>query len=315
MNKDNNLNIFIDTMKEFITSRLKNTLLINFVVVWLIINYRITLTLLFKESSIDDKIKYIDNLSFDLWTWLLLPFLITIVQIFLFPYINLLFAKLYSNTVKKGIVEHKTKEIIKYNSRQTEVEALKLKRQTEIETLKLKNSKFLERELERKELEKENEQKKLSLELEEKNLKIKKEIEEIEKIKNNYNELNDSFIQKTKDFEEIESKYKKLDNLYYKYDKLKEDYEYINTENLQLEKLLIKLEQISFKYEYLHLKDSLISDSEIIDVSLEKYLNKIVANLKKESIRIDNMKREELTLEKDNIQERTSLIKKLLFDN
>lgn len=101
---------FLSSFKEFLDSRVKNMLFMNFVLAWIIINYNISMYLIFKNVDIEEKIKYIDNLHFSYWMHLIFPLLLSGVYIYLIPIINLLIVKLYDKYIHKFILEHEHKK-------------------------------------------------------------------------------------------------------------------------------------------------------------------------------------------------------------
>ncbi len=100
----------LSSFKEFLDSRVKNMLFMNFVLAWMIINYNIPMYLIFKNVDIEEKIKYIDNLHFSYWMHLVFPLLLSIVYIYFIPIINLLIVKLYDKYIHKLILEHEHKK-------------------------------------------------------------------------------------------------------------------------------------------------------------------------------------------------------------
>lgn len=103
---------FLSSFKEFLDSRVKNMLFMNFLIAWMIINYNVPLYLIFKKVDIEEKIKFIDNLHFSYGTDLLFPLLLSIFYIYCIPIINLLIVKLYDEYIQKFILEHEHKKKI-----------------------------------------------------------------------------------------------------------------------------------------------------------------------------------------------------------
>lgn len=100
----------LSSFKEFLDSRVKNMLFMNFVLAWMIINYNIPMYLIFKNVDIEEKIKYIDNLHFSFGMHLFFPLLLSVVYIYLIPIINLLIVKLYDRYIHKFILEYEHKK-------------------------------------------------------------------------------------------------------------------------------------------------------------------------------------------------------------
>lgn len=103
---------FLSSFKEFLDSRVKNMLFMNFVLAWMIINYNISMYLIFKNVDIEEKIKYIDNLHFSVWMHLIFPLLLSVVYIYFIPITNLLIVKLYDKFIHKFILEYEHKKKI-----------------------------------------------------------------------------------------------------------------------------------------------------------------------------------------------------------
>lgn len=110
--------------KEFLDSRVKNMLFMNFLLAWMIINYKVPMYLIFKDIDIEEKIKYIDNLQFSWLTDLVFPLFLSIVYIYIIPIVNLVIVKLYDTYIHSFILEHAHKKKVKrYEHTKKEEEA------------------------------------------------------------------------------------------------------------------------------------------------------------------------------------------------
>lgn len=98
--------------------RIKNVLIGNFIISWIIVNHQIIFYLLLSEDSRNSKLSYMAGLKFDFLTDLMLPLLITVAYIYLIPIINILL-----NSVKIKFIEpliakqNNNKEMIDLDSR------------------------------------------------------------------------------------------------------------------------------------------------------------------------------------------------------
>jgi len=129
----------IGGLKDVLVSRLKNLFFMNFILAWIIVNYKITLDFLFKEQSIESRITLIDKTiqSFQFWEMLFFPLLLAMTYIFILPLINLGLNILYDKVVSQKEDEHKHEKLIK-----------QYKKIKETNREKLGTEKFLEREME-----------------------------------------------------------------------------------------------------------------------------------------------------------------------
>lgn len=127
---------FLKSIQDALIARMNNMLFVNFIIAWIFINYNHSLTILFKEMSIDEKIKYIDDIEFDVWLSLGFPLLITAIYIFAMPILNLLVSQLHSKVVEPHIKNHENDKLKEY-----------YKRKKEIEIIRLESTVFVERDL------------------------------------------------------------------------------------------------------------------------------------------------------------------------
>lgn len=236
---------FIKNIQDALISRVNNMLFINFIIAWLFINYDITLTVLFKKMSIDEKISYIDKLAFNFDKWLFFPLIIALLYIYAMPYINLGISKLYSVFVNESIKDHenyklekeyerkKAREIIRLEStvfverdletkkKQIESEArekeIQLKENENIvkqETIELEERENLANKEKIELSERENLAKRESIDLIKKEEKIKKEA--IKKVNDLYEEKEEALEQMEKNYDEKEEAIKQAESVYIK---------------------------------------------------------------------------------------------------
>ena len=97
---------FLKSFQDMFISRVKNMLVMNFIIAWCVVNYEVTLTVLFKTMPIDDKIKYIQDLSIGIMPLLLYPLILTIIYIYILPLVNLEVVRIYNRLVDAKIKSH-----------------------------------------------------------------------------------------------------------------------------------------------------------------------------------------------------------------
>ena len=76
----------LNGLKDVFATRLKNLFLMNFILSWMFVNYKITLEFLFKDQTIEERINLID-ITFsnpNYFKILILPLLLTALYIFCF---------------------------------------------------------------------------------------------------------------------------------------------------------------------------------------------------------------------------------------
>ena len=143
----------------------------NFLVSWLIVNYEISIVIIFKTMSIDSKIQFIQGLEFKWLMWFFIPLGVSLFYIYALPLINLGIVKVYDKFIYNWIKEHEHQKRLKsFNHKRKEEEA----RHNSIT--------FVERDLELKKKRDENAEKERTVELAKKeNVEKEKSIQLIKK--------------------------------------------------------------------------------------------------------------------------------------
>lgn len=198
------MNDFLKDLQHTFIARVKNMLLLNFIIAWCIVNYKIVLRVIFEETSIDNKLAYLEPSSIGIWYGIILPLIIAGIYIYLIPLLNLYVVIGYNKFVNRKIQNYKveaqkeeyrlkrevererleTTEFLK-ETMQLEKEAQKLKQEKDKLDLE-KNKKNLQEEFNNLKVE-ENNQKARELELQEKEKTILNE--EYNKLKSNVEKL------------------------------------------------------------------------------------------------------------------------------
>ncbi len=179
---------FFQDLKDLTLARVKNTLLLSFIISWSIINYSIVLKLIFSKVTIEDKIQYLNNAVFEWNKDLIFPILIVLAYEFLFPYLNLLITKIKDKTISKWIKEHKNNNMKDHYKGQIEVEKEKL------------NLKYIEKNIELELREKEQEIEQNILRTKEQQLEVMKRMSDAET--ENTNQIDNT--EKNSDWEDAE---------------------------------------------------------------------------------------------------------------
>jgi chromosome segregation ATPase len=249
----------LKSLQDTLVSRIKNLFLMNFIFVWIFINYDFTFKILFdNKMDIDKTIEFIKNTKFNIEYMLLLPLFATFIYIFVLPYINLWINSIYDkhiNTKQERLKRYKT---IKH-----------LSMQRKIEKVKLHNTHFLQRTMENKIKEEENiieqkridneenikSRKKLITELEESNnaisnLKIEKtELEKkVESFKLLNNKLEDEKIEQERNIKKFNYSIEQYQTNYHNLEQEKKDLE-LNYHNLEQEKKDLELNYSNLEQE------------------------------------------------------------------
>lgn len=192
------MNDFLKDIQNTFMARVKNMLLLNFIIAWCIVNYKIVLRLLFEDTDINIKIAYFESTSIGWWDGFWFPLIIAAVYIYLIPFLNLYVVKIYNKFINKKIQEHQNETKKEYFIGQKEVEREKLETTIFLkDTMELeKKSAKLEQEKEMIELaERKNQAIEKSIKLEEQMLKIE----------------NEKMINIKQDISELENKYKEYE--------------------------------------------------------------------------------------------------------
>lgn len=164
---------FLDHLQDIFIARVKNMLLLNFIIAWIIINYEVVMRFLWGDMSVDEKITYIKGLNLGIELNLFYPLLLTLVYIYVIPLLNLLIVIPYNKYVDRRIKDHKNNILTDYYERSAKVEEAKITHQD-----------FARKRLEIK-LEKEkNEEKEKAIKLTEKENKANEEAIRVTKEKN-----------------------------------------------------------------------------------------------------------------------------------
>ena len=167
----------ISGFKDVFISRLKNLFFINFIIAWSLINYNITLTVLFEDSKISDKIDFIKtNLTIsdtNYMSIIIFPIILTFVYIFLLPLLNLWLNILYDKYIKDHEENHKNKKLKNYYDKQKTVEESRLE-----------NTKFIEEKIKNKLQKVANEEETIRINLAEEDRKIRQAQSDLKKEEN-----------------------------------------------------------------------------------------------------------------------------------
>ncbi len=155
------MNDFLKDLQNTFMARVKNMLLLNFIIAWCIVNYKIVLRVVFEETDINTKISYLNFSEIGFVSGILLPLLFTVIYIYVIPFLNLYVVIWYNKFVNTRIQEHKKETLKDHYKRQREVEKEKLET-----TIFLKDSMDKEKKAEQLKQEKEE------ISLEERKIKI-----------------------------------------------------------------------------------------------------------------------------------------------
>lgn len=208
---------FIKDLQDVFMTRIKNLFFINFLISFLIWNYNISfLILLDSKMGIDNKILFLQNIPFDFYNFILYPFSITLIYVYIFPIINLFFNIIYYRFIDKYLKEFQNKQLEYY-----------YKNKKDVEEIKLINTIFLEKELE-------NRFNKESLDL---NASINKEKEKENKLEREQNKIKENKLELQEKAISNYEKRNKIDELLKEIDSLKKEKRLLekSTKNMDLE--------------------------------------------------------------------------------
>jgi len=118
---------FLKQLQDIAISRVKNTLFLTFLIAWMTVNYDFTLTLLFSNIGIEEKIKYIKLFPFSIDKSLWHPICITLFYQLILPLLNLGLTRLKDATVNDWIANHKNNTLKNDYIKKRNVEIEKVK--------------------------------------------------------------------------------------------------------------------------------------------------------------------------------------------
>ncbi|PLY08387.1 MAG: hypothetical protein C0625_02020 [Arcobacter sp.] len=120
------MNDFLKGLQDVFIARVKNMLLLNFIIAWAIVNYDIMFFMLFDNMTISHKILYIQHVPIGLMKGLVYPTLLAAFYIYAIPFLNLLIVIPYNKYIDKEIKKHKNEMLKKHYESIEEVERVKL---------------------------------------------------------------------------------------------------------------------------------------------------------------------------------------------
>ncbi len=165
---------FLKDLQQTFMARVKNMLLLNFIIAWCIVNYKIVLRVVFEETSIDNKLAYLEPSSIGIWYGIILPLIFAAIYIYLIPLLNLYVVIGYNRFVNKKIQNYKV---------EAQKEEYKLKR--EVERERLETTEFLKETMQFEKEEEKLKQEKNKLELEKNKNSLQEEFNKLKLEENN----------------------------------------------------------------------------------------------------------------------------------
>ena len=196
---------FIKTISDTMVSRMKNLLLMNFIIAWVCWNYEESITFLFVIKEAKDKILYIKELPNQPLDYFFIPLTISLLYIYILPLINLWIMKGQDKFVNQKIRTHNTNKKEAYYNDLKKVEAARLN----LEHF-LKDDLQNKKKNELKEIE--NEAKKIENELKEMENEAKKIENELKESENELKEIENELKEKENKLKEKENKLKENEN-------------------------------------------------------------------------------------------------------
>ncbi|MFW3380576.1 hypothetical protein [Aliarcobacter butzleri] len=169
------MNDFLKDLQHMFMARVKNMLLLNFIIAWCIVNYKIVLRVIFEDTNIDNKLAYLEPSSIGIWYGIIFPLIIAGIYIYLIPLLNLYVVIGYNKFVNKKIQNYKV---------EAQKEEYQLKR--EVERERLETTDFLKETMNKEKKALQLKQEKEEIALEERKIEI---FEQSNKLKEQENRL------------------------------------------------------------------------------------------------------------------------------
>ncbi|KLE08117.1 hypothetical protein AF79_09145 [Aliarcobacter butzleri L354] len=251
---------FLKDLQQTFMARIKNMLLLNFIIAWCIVNYKIVLKVIFEETSIDNKLAYLEPSTIGIWYGILLPLIFAAIYIYLVPLLNLYVVIGYNKFVNKKIQNYKV---------EAQKEEYKLKR--EVERERLETTEFLKETMQ--------------FEKDEEKLKQEKNKLELEKNKNSLQEEFNKLKLEENNQKAIELKLQEKEKMIFteEYNILTEEYNTLKVNMQQLKLDYSKLKNNSEVYrkekELFYKPKSTFSTEVLKDVYNQNYEPKVLGNI------------------------------------